>query len=112
MINLITVCTDAYPTQYARILIKRFLSLTELPVKVWCITDRPEEIQDLAETIEPPFGPKMGWWNKMKVYDSFYEGYAVYMDIDTVLVKNFDEEIIRSVANLDSSDYKVACVSD
>ena len=29
----------------------------------------------------------------MKVYDSFYEGNALYLDIDNVLIRNFDDEI-------------------
>lgn len=111
MLNLITVCTDAYPMEYARKLITRFKELSEFEVKAWCITDRPDEISDIAETIEPPFKGK-GWWNKMKVYDNFYEGYAVYLDIDTVLIKNFDFEINAAIKALEDVTVKVACVSD
>jgi hypothetical protein len=99
--------------EYARKLIKRFTELTDFEVKAWCITDRPDEISDIAEVIEPPFGENKGWWNKMKVYDSFYEGYAVYMDIDTVLIRNFDEELQQTIDALESNNrYKIACVSD
>ena len=94
MISLITVCTDAYPMTYARKLITRFKELSEFEVNAYCITDRPDEISDIATPVEPPYGAGKGWWNKIKVYDSFYKDeYAVYMDIDTVLVKNFDDEI-------------------
>lgn len=112
MINLITVCTDQYPMVYARKLITRFKELSGYDVQAWCITDRPDEISDIANTIEPPFGAGKGWWNKMKAYDSFYEGYAVYLDIDTVLIKNFDDEIRESLLALESEVVKVACVSD
>ena len=112
MINLITVCTDAYPMEYARKLITRFTELTDYEVTAWCITDRPDEISDIANTVEPPFGAGKGWWNKIKAYDSFYEGYAVYLDIDTVLIKNFDDEIREAILALESERVKVACVSD
>ena len=111
-LNLITVCTDAYPMIYARKLITRFKQLTEYDVTAWCVTDRPDEISDIANIIEPPFGAGRGWWNKMKAYDSFYEGHAVYMDIDTVLVKNFDDEIRDAIEKLEDPAIKVACVSD
>ena len=109
-IAFITVCTDVYPMEYARKIIKRFTELTKFEVKSYCITDRPDEISDIATPVEPPF-KKKGWWNKMKVYDSFYEeDFALYLDIDTVLIKNFDEDIERAVKSLDK--YKNAVVSD
>ena len=112
-LSLITVCTDAYPMIYARKLIKRFTQLTEFDVNAYCITDRPDEISDLATCIDPPFGEKKGWWNKIKAYDSFYaDDHAVYMDIDTVLIKNFDEEIQRAMDAFEDPRVKVACVSD
>lgn len=111
-LNLITVCTDTYPMVYARKLITRFKQLTNYEVTAWCITDRPDEISDIANTIEPPFGANKGWWNKIKTYDSFYEGHAVYLDIDTVLIKNFDAEIRDAILALEDERVKVACVSD
>lgn len=111
-LNLVVVCTDAYPMMYARKLITRFKQLSNYDVTAWCITDRPDEISDIANVIEPPFGANKGWWNKMKVYDSFYEGHAVYMDIDTVLIRNFDDEIRDAILALEDERIKVACVSD
>jgi len=109
-IAFITVCTDDYPMEYARKIIKRFTELTEFDVNAYCITDRPDEISDIATPVEPPF-KKKGWWNKMKVYDSFCEeDFALYLDIDTVLIKNFDKDIERAVKSLDK--YKNAVVSD
>ncbi len=115
MIALLTVCTDNYNMLYARKLITRFKELSNLEVNAYCITDRPDEISDIATPIEPPYGKGKGWWNKMKCYDSCYkEDYAVYMDIDTVLIKNFDDEINEAIDALSyyKNNYKVACVSD
>lgn len=113
MIAFVTVCTDAYDMGYARKIIKRFKELTDLEVNAYCITDRPDAISDIATPIEPPFGAGKGWWNKMKVYDSFYEEeFALYLDIDTVLIKNFDDDVSRAMNTLKENRYKVACVSD
>lgn len=112
-IAFITVCTDAYDMIYARKIIKKFTELSDLEVSAYCITDRPDEISDIATPVEPPYGAGKGWWNKIKVYDSFYEEeFAVYMDIDTVLIKNFDDEIKVAIEQLHRRNYKVACVSD
>jgi hypothetical protein len=112
-IAFITVCTDAYDMIYARKIIKKFTELSDLEVSAYCITDRPDEISDIATPVEPPYGAGKGWWNKIKVYDSFYEEeFAVYLDIDTVLIKNFDDEIKVAMGQLHRPNYKVACVSD
>ncbi len=112
-LSLITVCTDNYSMTYARKLITRFKELSEFEVNAYCITDRPDEINDIAVTVQPPYGAGKGWWNKIKAYDSFYKDeYAVYMDIDTVLIKNFDDEIKVAMGQLPRPNYKVACVSD
>ncbi len=112
-IAFITVCTDAYDMIYARKIIKKFTELSDLEVSAYCITDRPDEINDIATPVEPPYGAGKGWWNKIKAYDSFYEEeFAVYLDIDTVLIKNFDDEIQEAMDKLNQRNYKVACVSD
>lgn len=112
MIALLTVCTDAYPMIYARKLITRFKELTNYEVTAYCVTDRPEEIEDIATCIVPPFGAGRGWWNKLVAYkNDIPEKHIVYLDIDTVLVKNFDEEISTSIARVEG-DCAVACVSD
>ena len=111
-IAFITVCTDAYDMIYARKIIKKFTELSDLEVSAYCITDRPDEISDIATPVEPPYGAGKGWWNKIKAYDSFYEEeFAVYLDIDTVLIKNFDDEIKVAMGQLHRQNYKVACVS-
>lgn len=108
-INLITVCTDAYDMEYARKLIIRFKQLTDFQVEAYCITDRPESIVDIAIPIEPPFGSGKGWWNKMYIYSPHMPtGFNVYMDIDTVLIENFDEELKFAM----DSGKKISCVSD
>jgi hypothetical protein len=111
-IALLTVCTDAYPMEYARKVITQFQRLSRFEVVPYCVTDRPAEIGDLAKTIQPPFGRNRGWWNKLVAYrNSIQERFIVYLDIDTVLVKNFDEEIETSIDKL-KNGYDVACVSD
>lgn len=112
MIALLTVCTDAYPMEYARKLIKRFVDLTSYDVQPYCVTDRPDEVSDIAIPIEPPFGSGKGWWNKLVAYkNDIPQDYIVYLDIDTVLIRNFDEEISASISRLEG-DCDIACVSD
>jgi len=90
-INLLTVCTDNYAMLYARKLIKRFCQLTDYIVEPYCVTDRPEQIDDIATPIEAPFST---WWNKMYLYSNdMPAGWNLYLDIDNVLLKNFDEVI-------------------
>lgn len=105
-INLLTVCTDAYAMLYARILIKRFCQLTDYIVEPYCITDRPEQIDDIATPIEAPFHT---WWNKMYLYSNdMPAGWNVYLDIDNVLLKNFDEVIEFAI----NKNNKMACQAD
>lgn len=108
-INLLTVCTDVYPTEYARKLITRFKDITELNVTAYCITDRPEEVKDFATPLERPFKVK-GWWNKMFCYSKKLIpcGWNVYLDLDMVLCENFDKEILYAIKKAK----KVASFSD
>lgn len=108
-INLLTVCTDVYPMSYARKLITRFKQLTDLEVEAFCITDRPDEISDIATCIERPFKTQ-GWWNKMFCYskDLIPEGWNVYLDLDMILCENFDEEILYAI----KKQSKVASFTD
>ena len=108
MINLITVCTDTYPMIYPRKLIKRFGELTNLEFRPYCITDRPDEISDIATPIEPKVKAK-GWWNKMHLYGpQIPSGWCLYLDLDIVLCQNFDKEIQWTL----EQDSPLAVVSD
>lgn len=113
-LNLITVCTDAYPMEYANKLHRRFKQLTKLDYNAYCITDRPEQLNSDITPMKPePIGD--GWWQKMMLYskDLMPEGYNLYMDIDNVLIKNFDAEIKWTMTMLEEQKHiKVACVSD
>lgn len=112
-INLITVCTDAYPMVYARKIITRFKQLTNIETEVYCITDRSEEIQDLATPIKKEHEDVLGWWNKMQVYSpNMPKGWLLYLDLDIVLLQNFDDEIYDAISVLERSQKSVACVSD
>ena len=110
--NLITVCTDSYDMVYARKIIQRFKQVTDFNVNAYCITDRPDEVKDICTPIKPPFGSGRGWWNKMYFYSNdMPEGFNLYMDIDTVIIENFDEELCNMIDAL-YSGRSVSCVSD
>jgi hypothetical protein len=105
-INLITVCTEKYSMLYARKLIQRFTELSDYIVDPYCITDRPNQIDDLATPIAAPFKT---WWNKMYCYSNeMPAGWNVYLDIDNVLLKNFDEVIDFAI----NKNSKMACLAD
>ena len=108
MINLVTVCTESYPLIYAEKLHTRFANLTNLDVAHFCITDRPKEIGNWAEPLFPSKMSK-GWWNKLNLFDpNMPDGKILYLDLDIVVIKNFDEEIQYMVNNSCSMN----CVSD
>ena len=108
MINLITVCTDAYPMIYGEKLHRQFANLTQLDVSHWCITDRPLELSKLIKPIAP-FKKSKGWWNKINLYNSqMPKGYILYMDLDIVILNNFDQEIIE----MTKKEETMCCVSD
>jgi len=107
-INFICVCVEHYPMMYARKLISRLKSISNLPFAYYCLTDRPEEIQDIATPLVTNPLSK-GWWNKIDLYGpNMPEGWCLYMDVDVVVIKNFDEEILWAI----SQNRTMACVSD
>ena len=106
--NFICVCTDRYPMKYAEILVKRFKDVTKLDFNYYCITDRPKEINNWATPLAP-FKRAEGWWNKCNLFsEDMPNGICLYMDIDIVILNNFDEEILWTIENMNS----IACVSD
>jgi hypothetical protein len=108
MINLVSCCTDAYPMIYAEKLHRQFENLTELNVKHWCITDRPSDLTDSVNPISP-FLKSKGWWNKLNLFSpEMPTGHILYMDLDIVILHNFDAEIIE----MTKSEKKMCCVSD
>ena len=107
-LNLITVCTDTYPIEYATKITRRFKQLSDLDVTSYCITDRPLQLTRETEPIEP-FVKAEGWWNKMLMYSpEMPKGWNLYLDLDMILLKNFDAEILHSIEN----GYRVSCVKD
>jgi hypothetical protein len=108
MINFVSVCTDAYPMLYAQKLHRQFEKLTNLTVSHWCLTDRPAELPDTVKPIKP-FKKSNGWWNKINLYSpQMPKGHILFMDLDIVLLKNFDEEIIEMTKKTEA----MCCVSD
>lgn len=107
-INLLTVCTDDYPIEYAEILHKRFSQVSKLNVDHFCITDRPDCVSGWASPIEPCVAAS-GWWNKLNLFSgAMPAGWLLYMDLDIVIQDNFDREIKWAV----KQNRKIACVSD
>jgi len=108
MLNLVTVCTENYPLIYAEKLHTRFASVSNLDVAHFCITDRPKEVGDWAEPLIPVKMSK-GWWNKLNLFSpDMPKGKILYLDLDIVIIQNFDEEILYMANNPCSMN----CVSD
>lgn len=108
MINLVTVCTDKYPIIYAEKLHKQFTKLSNLEVTHYCITDRPSELPNFIKPIYP-FKKSKGWWNKLNLFSSdMPPGNILYMDLDIVILHNFDDEISAMLKREES----ICCVSD
>jgi len=107
-INLLTVCTEKYPMRYAEILIRRFEQVSRIKFTPYCITDRPNEINGWAKPIKPLL-PVTGWWHKIGLFsDSMPSGWNLYLDLDIVILKNFDREILSAI----NHQRDMACVSD
>ena len=107
-INFITVCTDNYPLYYAEKITNRFRSLTSLDMEYFCISDRSSEIKGWAKPIKPSVETS-GWWNKVNLYGPHMpKGWLLYMDIDIVIQKNFDFEIMHTI----NAGHELNCISD
>ena len=108
MLNLVTVCTDNYPMAYPEKLHNNFRKISNLDVAHYCLTDRPKDVGTWARAIEP-FKKSVGWWNKVNLFSGdMPAGYILYMDLDIVILNNFDDEIL---AILDAG-HEMNCVSD
>jgi hypothetical protein len=108
MINFVSVCTDKYPLLYAEKLHQHFNDVSNLAAEHYCITDRPSEIEGWATPIAP-FKKAAGWWNKVNLFSSEMPcGPILYMDLDIVILQNFDAEIEAMLNQLPV----LSCVSD
>jgi len=108
VINFISVCTDKYPMVYAQKLHKQFQKLTKLKINHYCITERPDDLPKFVTPIEP-FKKSIGWWNKVNLFNSeMPKGYILYLDLDVVILNNFDEEI----QFMKKREELMCCVSD
>ena len=107
-LNFVTVCTDRYPMAYAAILTERLKQLSGLSIEPYCLTDRPAETEGWATPL-PQFVKADGWWNKVNLFSQdMPAGTWLYLDLDIVLVKNFDDEIRWVIEHMDT----LAAVSD
>lgn len=111
-INLLTVCTDTYPIEYARKLITKVQQVSNLDITPYCLTDRPEMLKAAGFANLIPAMPGIrGWWNKPLLFNpKMAEGWNLYMDLDMVVQQNFDEEIMWAIDN--GFDDYITCVSD
>ena len=108
MLNLVTVCTDDYPMIYPEKLHRHFSEVSNLDVKHYCVTDRPDDVGSWASPIVP-FKKTVGWWNKLNLFSAdMPEGYILYMDLDIVILHNFDAEILSVL----EAGAEMNCVSD
>ena len=108
MINFVTVCVDKYPTIYAAKLHAQFARLSNLPINHYCITDRPLELPSFIMALDP-FIKSKGWWNKLNLFSpEMPKGGILYLDLDIVLMQNFDDEILY----MQSRKEEICCVSD
>lgn len=112
-INLLTVCTEAYPVHYAEILIRRVQSLSRYEITPYCLTDRPDEVRSFATPL-PQALPVSGWWNKVLLFaPDLLEGWNLYVDLDIVITQNFDDEIQWTIEQLQQRpELDIACVGD
>jgi len=107
-VNFLTVCTDAYPMVYAEKITKQLNKLSSIEFDAYCITDRPNEIDGWATPIKPKISAN-GWWNKLNLFSpGMPSGWNLYLDIDIVIAKEFDQELLWAIENTKS----IACVSD
>lgn len=107
-LNFVTVCTDAYPIEYAEKIHKRLKEVTKLDFNCYCLTDRPDKVNGWAVPLQPEV-PTHGWWNKINLFSpSMPAGWNLYLDIDIVILRDFDEEVLWAIKNTNS----IACVSD
>lgn len=107
-INFITVCTEKYPLMYAEKITKQFQRKTNLDIDYYCLSDRPDDIGDWAKPLKLPLATQ-GWWNKINLYShDMPQGWLLYLDLDMVIIDNFDNEILWVIAQ----NRDIACVRD
>jgi len=107
-INLIAVCTGSYPAEYAIKLKTRFEQISSLDTTFYCITDKEDVLKEHYVCIHPTEISE-SWWDKMPVYSNeMPEGWNLYIDLDIVLIKCFDEEIKWAI----SQNKDITCISD
>lgn len=109
--HLVTVCVDNYPVLYANKLFRRLREVSSLKYGVHCITDKPREFSDTVHTIPRKLSVP-GWWTKVQLFDnkSMPDEWVVYMDLDIVILKSFDDIIYDVLQNGDKR--KIYAVSD
>lgn len=89
----------AYPVHYVERLRNMVLRHADRPVRIICLTDRPDEVPEGVEPVDIAANALPTWWPKMLLLDPMVrgEGRCVYLDLDTVvcgpLAPLFDLEV-------------------
>lgn len=66
-----------------------------IPFRFWCLTDKPVDVQNIADTVVELKHNLPGWWSKIELFRPIYERNTmiVYFDLDVLLLKNIDRFI-------------------
>lgn len=101
MLKVICVKTGTrYGAEYVNRLHKATRKHLHMPFDFWCITDNPDGIKGLGETVfyldtsslglDYPWGPDglEGWWNKLYLFSTGHldPGPLLYLDLDQILL--------------------------
>jgi uncharacterized Rossmann fold enzyme len=97
MINFVMVWIgEKYGPEYPAILadmIARNASRLEA-ARIWCVTDRPDELPEGVEPIAP-YPSLPGWWQKVWLFSSLmpwaHGERVVYLDLDVVITGSLEE---------------------
>lgn len=85
---------DTYNYRYVNALAANIRQQSTIPIKVVCLTDKPDNIDTkLVDEIIPLKHKFKGWWSKIELFrpDIFTTEKVVYFDLDTVIVSMIDD---------------------
>jgi hypothetical protein len=99
MLNLVITCGGPYDMIYANRAINMFRRHYKKPTKAWCITERPNELDDGITAITPSI-TVTGWWNKVLTFgNDMPEGWLVVIDVDLIIINDITHIIDYAIEN-------------
>jgi len=99
MLNLVITCGGPYDMIYANRAINMFRRHYKKPIKTWCITERPNELDDGITAITPSI-TVTGWWNKVLTFgNDMPEGWLVVIDVDLIIINDITHIIDYALEN-------------